>query len=64
MTPSGSKVVAKFLCLFYMRSYNSLARGTYQINHVNALVQDCSISTANAVEVQQSCTKASSRDVQ
>ena len=30
-----------------------------QLEHVNGLVQDCSISIANAVEVLQACTKSS-----
>ena len=27
------------------------------LSHMNGLVQDCSISTANALEILQSCTK-------
>ena len=38
-----------------------MKKGTHMNTHIDALVQDCSNSIANALELLQSCTKPSTR---
>ena len=38
--------------------YNSLCYWGNMISPIDGLVQDCSISIANALEIPQSCTKS------
>ena len=43
---------------FVLHIPESLDKQLWWYNHINGLVQDCSISIGNALEVLQSCTKS------
>ena len=56
------KVIFVYRLIFVISSMGLLARKQWGTFHVDGLVQDCSISIANALEMLQSCPKPSMYD--